>query len=229
VNNKNPHHICTWDENASCNECDNKDVLQCKWSLKGLMGFLLPALAFCLLAIFGMVLTGILTKLWWPLIAFGGFCIFFFVFFEIRILCSHCPYYARSGWTLHCLANHGIFKLWRYHPEPMNRFEKTSLVICLLIFGLFPLGTQVYGVWIAASQYSILGLWSLLAMVGMMGATLLTLIAFFTVPLTFICPRCVNFSCPFNRVGKKQVDAYLRRNPVMREAWENKGYKLDES
>jgi len=111
----------------------------------------------------------------------------------------------------------------------MNRFEKTSLVICLLIFGLFPVGTQVYGVWFAVSQYSIWGLWSLLAMVGVMGAALLALIAFFTVLLTFICPRCVNFSCPFNRVGKKQVDAYLRRNPVMREAWENKGYKLDES
>jgi len=44
--------------------------------------------------------------------------------------------------------------------------------------------------------------------------------------VTYICPRCVNFSCPFNRIKKDKVDAYLRRNPVMRDAWENKGYKL---
>lgn len=44
----------------------------------------------------------------------------------------------------------------------------------------------------------------------------------------FLCPRCPNFSCPLNRVPKYVVDAYLKRNPVMREAWEAHGYHLEE-
>ena len=223
---KNPYNICTWDEKADCDNCRNQGVLHCKWSVRGLLGFLFPALVYSLVAIFGMVLTGFLTKTWWPLLAFGAFCIFFFVFFEIRILCSHCPYYAEDSRILHCLANHGMIKLWRYHPEPMNRFEKTALVICFLIFGLAPLGTQAYGVWFLASNFLVYGLFALLGMIGITAATLGALAAFFVILQSFLCPRCVNFSCPFNRVEKKHVDAYLRHNPVMREAWEKAGYKI---
>ncbi|MFX0095154.1 MAG: hypothetical protein ACFFBD_25695, partial [Candidatus Hodarchaeota archaeon] len=42
-----------------------------------------------------------------------------------------------------------------------------------------------------------------------------------------VCPKCVNFSCPLNKVPKEIVDAYLKRNPVMKEAWEASGYKID--
>jgi len=41
-----------------------------------------------------------------------------------------------------------------------------------------------------------------------------------------ICRRCVNFSCPLNSVPKPIVDECLRRNPVMRKAWEEQGYQL---
>jgi hypothetical protein len=40
-----------------------------------------------------------------------------------------------------------------------------------------------------------------------------------------VCTRCVNFSCPANGVPKEIIDAYLRRNPVMRRAWEESGYR----
>jgi hypothetical protein len=39
---------------------------------------------------------------------------------------------------------------------------------------------------------------------------------------------CIDFSCPVNAVPQSVVDAYLRRNPVMREAWEASGYRLGE-
>jgi hypothetical protein len=42
-----------------------------------------------------------------------------------------------------------------------------------------------------------------------------------------VCTRCVNFSCPLNGVPKILVDAYLRGNPVMLQAWEADGYQLD--
>jgi hypothetical protein len=50
---------------------------------------------------------------------------------------------------------------------------------------------------------------------------------FFYVLRNLICPKCINFSCPLNKVPKKLVDAYLRKNPVMREAWEAAGYQID--
>ena len=31
----------------------------------------------------------------------------------------------------------------------------------------------------------------------------------------FHCPRCPNFSCPFNKVDKKVVDQFLDKNPVI--------------
>ena len=37
--------------------------------------------------------------------------------------------------------------------------------------------------------------------------------------------KCVNFSCLFNRVPKEVVDEYLKKNEVMRKAWEEAGYK----
>ena len=42
----------------------------------------------------------------------------------------------------------------------------------------------------------------------------------------WLCIRCVNFSCPFNRVPKKEVDAFLKEHPEMRKAWKEKGYEL---
>ena len=52
------------------------------------------------------------------------------------------------------------------------------------------------------------------------------LLGFFVPILTRRCPRCVNFSCPLNRAPKKVVDAFLKRNAVMRKAWEEKGYVI---
>ena len=61
-------------------------------------------------------------------------------------------------------------------------------------------------------------------MTGITAATLLTLIAFFVVLNTHVCTRCVNFSCPLNRVPKPEVDVYLERNAAMKKAWEKGGY-----
>jgi len=222
----NPYQICTWDEEADCVTCENKGRLNCKWDASVLTVFLLSVIPFVLVAIFGIVMVGIITGLWWPLVAYLGFWVFFFVLIEIRVLCSHCPYYARSGRILHCLANHGIVKLWHYHPEPMNRFEKISLIVGFVIFASFPIIVQTYGIFRIASYYIAYGDLLLLGMIGITGATIACIAAFCTVLWTLICPRCVNFSCPLNRVEKNKVDAYLCRNPVMLEAWQKYGYKL---
>ena len=35
--------------------------------------------------------------------------------------CSHCPYWAEEGNVLHCHANYGVFKIWKFNPKPMSR------------------------------------------------------------------------------------------------------------
>jgi hypothetical protein len=50
------------------------------------------------------------------------------------------------------------------------------------------------------------------------------LVMFFWTLRKETCSRCVNFSCPLNAVPRELVDAYLERNPVMRQAWEESGW-----
>jgi len=202
----NPYGLCTWDPDADCANCCDRNLLNCRMNYSDLIQFGLLTFSIFIPAVIGMVLGGYAIYL----TGYAAFWVFFFGFFEIRILCSHCPFYAEGGFILHCLANYGLPKFWRYHPEPMSLFEKVSLVIGIAILFGYPLPFLILG-----SQFVLLAL------------TCYAGVLWFFVMQKGVCSRCVNFSCPLNRVPKKVVDNYLRRNEVMRQAWEAKGYKLD--
>jgi hypothetical protein len=219
---KNPHNLCTWDAKSDCDNCPNTDRLNCKWNRKLLMGFLLLFLPFGFTSWFGLALVGKLIGNWLVVIAYLIFYIAFFFFFEIRILCSHCPYYGENSRILHCLANNGAIKLWSYHPE------KISLVICFFFLAGYPVLAQVYGSWLIYAQYPHFDSIALLGMVGITVATLLSAVTFFACLRIYVCTKCVNFSCPLNEVPKSAVDEYLRNNSVMKAAWEQSGYILDD-
>ena len=96
-------------------------------------------------------------------------CLLFLMFgvFEIRFLCSHCHYYAEDSKTLHCLANHGSYKFWSYHPEPLNKFEKFMMYFLIAtIFFVFPILIMGYGIWYLSFNYAEYGLISLLGLIG---------------------------------------------------------------
>ena len=135
----------------------------------------------------------------------------FFELWETRILCSHCPYYAERGTTLHCIANYGSLKLWKYRPEPMSSSEKVQLWLGFAILGGYPFPFMILGRQV---------LWAIAALWG--------LVMFFWTLREYTCSRCVNFSCPLNTVPKETVDAYLERNPVMRQAWQESGWSIGE-
>ncbi len=217
---------CTWDESAECLNCEIKGKLDCKWKRRLLVRFYKGGSIPIFSAFISFVVIGFLIS-WFPLIIYLGFWIFFFGFFEIRVLCSHCPYYAKDGRILHCLANHGTIKVWKYHPEPLNVFEKAGFLAGALFFVFFPVIVDIYGlsVIIESSETGFieLALLILLFLLSTIGG-----IYFFLFLRKNICPYCVNFSCPLNKVSKELVDAYLQRNPIMREAWEQSGYKLGE-
>lgn len=223
---KNSSIICTWNTKADCSTCGNNLKLNCKWDKNLLTGFLVVSFSYIFIGLFGMAVTGLLAGVWWPLIAMIAFFPIFFIFIEIRVLCSHCPFYTEDSKILHCLGNHGIPKFWSYRPKPLNQVEKISVLSGFLFFFLFPVLTQTYGIWFLIKHYEAYDTITLLGLLGIAGATLLSAITMIATVLIHHCPKCVNFSCPLNKVPKYLIDEYLERNPIMKKAWEQSGYKL---
>lgn len=220
VENKNV--TCTWSSTADCDNCQLNGFLHCKWQQKHLMYFLRIAFYIMIPSFVGFILAGLLLNNWLYLIIYIAFWIVFFGAFEIRVLCSHCPYYQeeKQGLILHCLANHGTLKLWKYHPEPMKTWEKIAFIVGVLIFIFFPVIPEFDLIIQESNQLMII------LLILLTGITILTGINFYYKLRKNICPYCVNFSCPFNTVEKEAVDTYLQKNPVMKDAWEKSGYKL---
>ncbi len=202
----NPHNICMWHPLTECEDCSLPVHLKCRYTHSDLFHFLGLFLTAVFPAIFGIILSGY----GWAIVGWFIFGIFFFGFWEIRILCSHCPYYAEEGSTLHCIANYGCPKFWKYHPEPISTFEKIQFVIGISVLFGYPLVFSLLG-----SQY-------LLAFLSFWGT-----IMFFWTLRKYTCSQCVNFSCLLNTVPKEIVDEFLRRNPVMKKAWEDHGWELE--
>lgn len=209
---KSRHNVCIWKEASGCEECLIKGKLQCHTELKysiyfgaGFFSALIPALIGIFLARFDFLLFII------ALVGWIGYIIFFFLIWESRVLCSHCPNYANdSQKTLRCYANAGFLKTAKYHPGPMTRSEKIQFLAGVAILLGYPIPFLIFG-----KQYLMLTL------------VIFGIILLITVLQAIICPICVNFSCPLNRVPKKIRDNFLKRNPEMRTAWEKSGYKID--
>jgi hypothetical protein len=203
----NPYDVCTWRPVSACRDCPITTALSCRFNWGDLLYFLVACLPAAVSAVVGMLRGGYGRYL----LGWLGFALFFFVVWEARVLCRHCPYYAGKGLILHCLANHGVLKIWRFHPGPMSVSEKVQFLVGAAILVLFPFP------FLALSRQF-----------GMLLITAVGVLSFAWSLVKNVCPRCVNFSCPLNRVPKAVVDEYLRRNPVMRGAWEQSGWQIGE-
>lgn len=179
----------------------------CRFDTRDLVSFMVNFMPAAIAAVGGMIRAGY----GWYLLGWLAFSLFFFFVWEAWVLCRHCPFWAEEGRVLHCHANHGVIKIWKYEPGPMSRSEQVQFLLGGLLFGAYPIVFMLMG-----GEY-------LLAAICL--ATLAT--AAFNLKRN-VCWRCVNFSCPANSVPKPVVDDYLRRNPEMRKAWEESGYSAAE-
>jgi hypothetical protein len=212
--------LCTFDPDAPCSNCGNSGKISCKPdNNKVVVSHLLEG-SFIIMAVLGTGLTSVLLESLWPLLVFSIFSALFFLVIQPRITCSHCPYYAEDRFFLHCTENHFSPKIWRYHPEPIVWWEKIGTVVGFVFLGMYPLLVELYGVYVFWNSSP--SLVSLLGVVGVFVGTLLTLALFYVVFFLLYCPRCVNFSCVFNKVPEEYVKHYLERNPVMKQAWDQK-------
>ncbi|MHA1733646.1 MAG: hypothetical protein ACTSU5_16985 [Promethearchaeota archaeon] len=196
---------CTWGPVEACEGCDLDDELLCRLDMKYVKRFGLSFVPLAVTAVAGMILSGY----GWYLLGWAAYWAVFFGYWELRILCSHCPFYAEESKILHCLANYGFVKSTKYRPEPLSRSHKVQWLVGVAILVGYPVPFIVLG-----------------GNVLLVSLALASIAIFLAYILTSVCTRCVNFSCPFNRVPKRIVDAYLRMNPVVREAWEAAGYIL---
>ncbi len=218
--------LCTNDTASDCSGCSNSGYINCKRDTSVLLGFFAAVIPPGLIAIFGLVLTGNISGMWWPLISYGVYYAIMVAVIEPIFLCSHCPFYAAPGRTLHCHANEGSLKLRKSQPGPMNKLEKTLMVFFGASIFIWPGIFIGYTLWAfpQSIQYSFIGMFGIS---GIAGAFLISSVACIYIVGKFLCSKCVNFSCPFNLVPKKYVDQYLKKNPVMMEAWKKTGYSID--
>ena len=179
----------------------------CRFQSRDMVGFLLTVLPFAVTAIAGTIRAG----LGWYLLLWLAYSLSFFFVWEARVLCSHCPFWAEEGRILHCHANGGVFKIWKYRAGPMSRSEQAQFIVGALVWIAIPFA------------FLLLGREFLLAGIG-----LVTVVSGVHGLRHGACGRCINFSCPMNNVPKPLVDGYLQRNPQMRQAWEDSGYRLDQ-
>ncbi|MBD3255708.1 MAG: hypothetical protein GF383_11495 [Candidatus Lokiarchaeota archaeon] len=207
ITKDNPYGVCTWKDASNCEKCKIEGKLKCRFKLKHLLFFIGAFLLMFIPGVIGMILAGF----GWFILGWIGFALFFFNIWESKILCSHCPFYAERGNTLHCIANYGSYKPWKYNPVPMSRSEKFQLIIGFIILGCFPFPFLFFG-----QEFLFLFI------------TSIGLLSFFAYLKIKVCSKCVNFSCPFNSVKKEIVDDFLKKNRVMKKAWEEEGYILDE-
>jgi len=173
----------------------------CRYERKDTLHFFMIILPFFVTAIGGVICGGY--GRW--LFGWLAFMLLFFFVWEARVLCSHCPYWAEEGNVLHCHANYGVIKLWKYRPGPMSRSEQLQFLVGSVFFIGFPLFFLILG-----SEY-------LLAGIALSSAA-----SFIYLLRRNICNRCINFSCPLNNADPVTRQAFFERNPMIAQAWKKK-------
>jgi hypothetical protein len=215
---QNPYNICTHNPESDCKDCINYNILHCKHDARRQTNALIVVFTALVITLGGTILTGLFTGIWWMAVAYGAFLILFFLVIEPRFTCSHCPYYAEKTKILNCTANIISPKLWKYHPEPMNTYEKIGSTSGFIFFAVFPLATELYGLLFLIETLTNTTFLPLLSLCVITLASLGSIILFFITFLVYFCPYCINFSCPFNKAPKNLVQEYIEKNPVIKEA-----------
>jgi hypothetical protein len=189
---------CNVQTEPPCQDCALRTRLMCRYDPGDMLHFFILALPFFVTTIAGVIEAGYGRYLFGWL----AFALFFFFIWEARVLCSHCPYWAEPSLVLHCHANYGVVKLWKYRPGPMSRSEQIQFALGALALLIYPI------------VFLLLGRQFLLAAIAVVSG-----FSWGYLLRRHVCRRCINFSCPMNAVPKAIVMAYIQQNPLIHDAW----------
>jgi hypothetical protein len=227
---KKTDESCVWKSESQCEDCINSTKLNCRWKLGDLLLFCFAVFPPMICVLAGAVLIGAACSVWWPTVSYILFFPVILGIAETKFLCSHCPYHNQKGHILHCLANHGFIKIWRYNPKPMNKTEKNSMIsLALLFLAVIPIVIFGYDIRYFYANISSFGRVLFISVIFLSIITLFSIISFAFIMIKHFCSKCVNFSCPFNLVEKRNIDVFLAKNETMRNAWSESGYSSDEA
>ena len=216
---QNPYNICTLDPNSNCKDCNANGKMDCKLDKKQQKTSMKTVFSFITIAVLGLIVTGVITSLWWFLIVYIIFIVLFFFVIENKINCSHCPYYAENKKLLNCPGNNFFPKIWNFNPKPISPIEKTGSILGFVFLGIFPFLSELYGIWFIFSTNQNFNLLKILGPIIFLIVTLISYLIFIFLFLFKFCPKCINFSCKFNKAPQELVDEYLKRNPIIKDAW----------
>lgn len=201
-----------WKDDCDCKECGLDGDLMCGRGLKYSLYFGIPMIFGLLPPIIGLLFSGYL--LIFKILIFTVwiiYALFFFNIWESRMLCNHCPYYADdSQKTLHCPINKGMLKTSQYDPAPINISEKIQFLTGALILVGFPIPFLIID-------------GQIISVILLIGGIILWLV----VIQLKVCTDCINFSCIFNRTPEDLRNEFLKKNPIMKKAWEEAGYDIE--
>ena len=205
--------ICIWKVEVNCEHCNLDEILFCRPKPKYAFLFAIPLLIAIIPTVIGILFFSGINGIW-KIIILGiwfAYGFFFLNIWESQMLCNHCPYYANdSEKYLRCPIDRGKLKTGSYDPGPTSLSEKIQFIIGTIILIGYPLPFLIIeNLWIFLIFWTI-GIISWI----------------FTLQVK-VCKDCVNFACPLNRVPKSIRDDFFKRNPVIRKAWEQKGYKIE--
>lgn len=215
---KNPYNICTLNPNSNCDECKNQGKIDCKLDKKQQKMSMLVVFSSVIIGTYSLFIVGKITDIWWILIFYIIFILLFFFVIETRINCTHCPYYAENKRHLDCPGNNFFPKIWKYNPKPINAYEKIGSLAGFVLMSAIPIFSLLYCLWLLINSNTEIVM--IYVVSGILLATILSFLTFYSLFLLTFCSKCINFSCAFNKVPKELVDEYLKRNPVIKNAWE---------
>jgi len=193
---KEPIATC---DSGDCGTCTIGEEVHCHFDGSDLTVFFFAIAPWALTGAAGIWMFGV----WW-FAPWAALIVGHFGFAEIRVLCVHCAHYAKQGKSLRCWTSFGSPRLWKYRPGPMSAMEKAVFLGGLALVMAYPLVFLALG-----------GRWLLLTF----GA--LALIGFFVTLGHRFCSRCMNFSCPLNRVDEEVRSAFFELNPKVADAWKD--------
>jgi hypothetical protein len=186
---------CSIGVGSACGDCSVDGKLMCRFETRDALYFAGGFVPYGTITVAGVILGGYGIFL----IGWLAYALFFFLIWEARVLCRHCPYWASEGRTMRCHANYGVYKLWGFDQNPMSRSEGIQFILGAMVFMGYPIPFMIIG-----NQYAL----TLIALsIGITGLLVL---------YRRTCSRCVNFSCPLNHVPQDLVDTYLEKNPGMK-------------
>lgn len=206
-------HICIWNAPAECDDCQLDQMLFCQPTIKYMLLFGVTAMLAIIPAVIGIYLSTFTT--FEKVVILGTWIVyaaFFFNIWESRMICNHCPYYANDAENvLHCPIDKGKLKTYHYDPGPLSTSEKYQFLIgALILIGYF-------------QPFLVLG-----GQILYMGLSILGIIVWVIVCQKRVCTDCINLSCPLNRVPKNVRDKFLNQNPIIKKAWEERGYQISD-